>query len=179
MFRILLKATTVLSLALWVAAVVLWLRSYRVVDSVSWNGSRPFTKLSTSDCTLEFWAFARHNEDFGTGWSYDSWPNERPEYVWGWYEIRADGQLKVAVPCWVLCLATAVFAIASTLARHIRAKHRAVGTSCRNCGYDLRATPDRCPECGTVPPAPTTKPVWRSSRGRPLYEKRRSGGAGG
>jgi len=54
-------------------------------------------------------------------------------------------------------LAATIFAIIPTFAvtRLIRSKRRmrkrAAKDLCLSCGYDLRASPDRCPECGTVP----------------------------
>jgi hypothetical protein len=65
--------------------------------------------------------------------------------------------LAAQAPCWSLGVLTAVLpalAIASGVRRRSR-RGRAAGT-CRICGYDLRGTPERCPECGAVPAqAPT------------------------
>jgi hypothetical protein len=56
----------------------------------------------------------------------------------------------VTVPHWFLVVATAVptlLWLRGTL-RHWRWARQG---RCRSCGYDLRSSPDRCPECGAVP----------------------------
>ena len=55
----------------------------------------------------------------------------------------------VMVPCWFVQLLTALLP-AWWLIRRWRSHRRTQAGLCRVCGYDLRATPDRCPECGTA-----------------------------
>jgi hypothetical protein len=54
----------------------------------------------------------------------------------------------VIVADWFLVLAFAALP-AYRLFRRLRRRHRPGFRPA--CEYDLRATPDRCPECGTIP----------------------------
>jgi hypothetical protein len=55
----------------------------------------------------------------------------------------------ITAPFWGLVAATAVLPLAKLAALLRRRRRREPGT-CRKCGYDLRATPHRCPECGAA-----------------------------
>jgi hypothetical protein len=55
----------------------------------------------------------------------------------------------VFVPHWAVLMLASVLPIAWLVRRRFSP---APPGHCITCGYDLRATPDRCPECGAVPP---------------------------
>jgi hypothetical protein len=85
----------------------------------------------------------------------------------------------LGIPFWLVLAACAV----PTIARQLRASRKDKQGHCCRCGYDLRATPDLCPECGNVPEKPPVISTWtaipifsprrRNSESDPRYSARR------
>ncbi|HEY7119259.1 MAG TPA: hypothetical protein VH475_21900, partial [Tepidisphaeraceae bacterium] len=158
--RILLHAAIIMSLGLCFGMGVLWARSYRCNDLLSVT---PFPHhnffLWTAPGTLRI----EWKSIVGSGF-HDlrvvhrvTRPPARFERMPGeirldWMGFRivtgerwGDYHRAVFMPFWVALLVTAVLPATVCLRR----RHRSIDGRCSTCGYDLRATPDRCPECGT------------------------------
>jgi hypothetical protein len=81
---------------------------------------------------------------------------------WGWKNNPSNGtDPTVAIPYkqfdFPIAYLTILFALAPVLRiKRVLIENRRLSPGlCQVCGYDLRATPDRCPECGAVPATPT------------------------
>ena len=59
------------------------------------------------------------------------------------------GFVMVTLPYWLLLLIAAPWAILPIRRRLVRRRRRRKGL-CESCGYDLRMSQGRCPECGTI-----------------------------
>jgi hypothetical protein len=70
--------------------------------------------------------------------------------------FQLQGGFTVSIRYWIPALITAAFPLAWGMTRARGRWHRRRQSTrdlgrCASCGYDLRATPGRCPECGAVP----------------------------
>jgi len=168
----LLNWTAALSLPLLAAVGTLWVRSYIVADEfstargaiISLKGRIGVLRAYGAEPDLDpaGRAYGAHDPDtlnYAIAVSLQPNPGE-----WSLGDsfhfirkTRPGGGLALAVfPHWALALAAAA-APAAWVVRRYRHRRRGPGR-CVTCGYDLRATPDQCPECGTI-----AKPVSRGT----------------
>lgn len=82
-------------------------------------------------------------------------PSQREDVCRRWHE-RLDVPLRTVRYSKVVLLALAMSAasVAAFVTGRVRRRNRRTGGLCLTCGYDLRASGDRCPECGRVPATP-------------------------
>jgi hypothetical protein len=86
-----------------------------------------------------------YDHDFPGRWGF--------EYTTGIASPTPSKYTSIVAPTWALALVTAapggVWASGS-LRRRRRRRRRVAEGRCEQCGYDLRASGDRCPECGRL-----------------------------
>jgi hypothetical protein len=174
MKRILINLSVALSLLLFIAVCIIWVRSYwrndyvaRVTNAIGSDG-RPYYEVrgissQVGRITLYFsyhgggsyvgpeTSFTSRIADSSAindiGWQVA--PERKHFGILRWYRSShkhssgVDTNECVQVSYWFLALTTSLVSVLAW-----RARSRFPSSCCAKCGYDLRATPDRCPECG-------------------------------
>lgn len=95
-------------------------------------------KVIDTDAPAERWRFQRYDVRASFGY---------------WQMLHSDQKTQgIAIPHWFLGGLFAVLPVGMPIRRYRTAARVGRGL-CVSCGYDLRASEGRCPECGTPVPA--------------------------
>lgn len=179
MRRALLIFVTALSVALLAVVVVDWVHSLNNSETIIRVQGGKIFAIDNFNGEVAFWIGTMSDPE-PDGWHHEHWPlanakmtkdlgvrNRAGTELWfagfGYTTrhrfpttveqsidpARVRGYRGVVVPSWFL---TIVFTVipAVTMVKLIRSFRRQRVGLCAVCGYDLRASPDRCPECGTA-----------------------------
>jgi hypothetical protein len=165
--RLLFTLCAAVSLLLCVGVCVLWVRSYWIEDSIRYVArGRDYVVVSSwgRAACAQLYEQAPDERLLADPflWSTGT-PEDMPAADWGiatvdWrgFSLVRDpstsgGSLTfVSVPIWSVAVLTVIAPVLRwRSARRAALRHRKdVRDLCSSCGYDLRASPERCPECG-------------------------------
>jgi hypothetical protein len=169
MKRRLLNLLTLVSLLMCVAVVALWVRGRGAAYEVRWEGRDVWGGVVCSrGGVLVYFARRLSGEALGRGkgrFVYEAglpyavhlktWLPLTPNRLGFGFRAGDSAGTRVHYVVFPLWAVAALSGVAPTLrlrralSRRAR-ERRARNQQCERCGYDLRATPGRCPECGAA-----------------------------
>jgi hypothetical protein len=174
--RRLFKLATVLSLVLLVATVAMWVRSYWISDSFEWvshyrtrfiaiSGGRVLLQVNHGPSgnqefsAVDHYAYVKKaNETAGVGrpWRFGGFWIENLSFAPRGSRSAWLPYTDFVVPLYAVILVSLILP-GVMLRRGARERKRKRVGLCARCGYDLRATPECCPECGAMASVAVTR----------------------
>ncbi|HEY8668182.1 MAG TPA: hypothetical protein VIL86_16155 [Tepidisphaeraceae bacterium] len=133
-----------LALAAALILTPLWLRSAWIIDEFRW----PNWSITIGRGTVEIIHYTQDSAQykFEHWWHSGSGPDQL-------FSTNIQFYNSIILPLWIFALPPLALAVFYAWWRNHWRNYMVRRGLCRSCGYDLRATPTRCPECGEKSPA--------------------------
>ena len=154
MRNILLHTLSSFSLLLCLTSLVFWYRSHhitshslKIADSINIRTTEPRWWITTHPNNLTLC------RQVGRDWSKPLKGVEFAGLKFGGLYGQKSMLWNLIVPFWMLTTLFAILPLFEIVILALNASLRPTRGHCSNCGYDLRASPDRCPECGQPTPS--------------------------